>query len=147
MSIPIQHLTITIQESVLLFSADPTSPHLGLLNCENERVLCAAWSAGGPSVFYFQVPEIQFEGQERPPTPLHVVYLNATTVTPEELYQIHSKKYFEKVPAYEGAMHPIDGWLAKYGLIVPVGYAIFGIGAVPSWAFMIGISFFSRTFM
>lgn len=73
--------------------------------------------------------------------------MNTTTVTPEELYQIHSKKNFEKEPAYEGAMHPTDGWLAKYGLIIPVGWAIFIIGAIPSWAFMIFISFFSRTVM
>jgi hypothetical protein len=30
---------------------------------------------------------------------------------------------------------------------LPFGYFIWGIGAIPSWAFMIGISFFSRTFM
>lgn len=73
--------------------------------------------------------------------------MNSTTLTPEELYQIHSKKTFEEVPAYEGSMHPTDGWLAKYNLIVPLGYAIYAIGAIPSWMFMIGISFFSRTVM
>lgn len=72
--------------------------------------------------------------------------MNTTTVTPEEIYQIHSKKNFEKVPRYEGIMHPTDGWLAKYHLNIPVGYAIFAIGAIPSWAVMIGISLFSRTF-
>ncbi|KAJ5669453.1 hypothetical protein N7462_010523 [Penicillium macrosclerotiorum] len=144
-----KNLTISLrsQESVLLFSADPTAPNLGLLNCEEERVLCATWSAGAPSVFYYQVPQAPALGEERLPTPLHIVYMNSTTVTPEELYQIHSKKTFEKVPAYEGILHPIDGLLAQYQLNVPLGYAIFAIGAIPSWMFMIGISFFSRTFM
>ncbi|GLI79524.1 hypothetical protein PoHVEF18_007861 [Penicillium ochrochloron] len=135
------------KESVLLFSADPTAPNLGQVNCEEERVLCATWSAGAPSVFYFQVPQAQPEGQARLPTPLHVVYMNTTTVTPEELYQIHSKKTFEKVPAYEGAFHPTDGLLAQYHLNVAFGYAIWAIGAIPSWTFMIAISFFSRTVM
>ncbi|KAJ5485270.1 hypothetical protein N7539_005258 [Penicillium diatomitis] len=134
-------------ESVVLFSADRTSPNLGLLNCEEERVLCATWSAGAPTVFYFQLPQAQPLGQERLPTPLHVVYLNHTTITPQELYQIHSKKTFEDVPAYEGALHPTDGWLAKYQLNVPVGYAIWALGAIPSWSFMILVSFFSRTIM
>lgn len=71
--------------------------------------------------------------------------MNSTTVTPEEIYQIHSKKNFEMVPLYEGAMHPTDGWLAKYNLNIPFGYAIYAIGTIPSWVFMIGISFFSRT--
>ncbi|KAJ5584304.1 uncharacterized protein N7459_004104 [Penicillium hispanicum] len=141
------HATKAFKESVLLFSADPSSPNLGLLDCEEERVLCSAWSSGAPSVYYYQVPKAQPAEEERLPTPLHVVYMNSTTVTPEELYQVHSKKNFEHFPAYEGALHPIDGWVAKYNLIIPLGYAIYAIGAVPSWMFMIGISFFSRTFM
>lgn len=136
-----------MKESTLLFTADPTSPNLGMLNCEEERVLCATWSAGTPSVLYYQVPKAQPEGEERLPTPLHFVYMNSTTVTPEEIYQIHSKKNFEKNPAYEGAMHPTDGLLAKYNLNVPLGYAIYGLSAIPSWMFMIGISLFSRTIM
>lgn len=117
-----------------------------MLNCEENRVLCAIWSSGAPSVYHYQVPKAQPEG-EKLPTPLHIVYMNATTVTPEELYEIHSKKLFEKVPANEGALHPVDGWLAEYNLNVPLGYVIYAAGAVPSWMFMIGISFFSRTFM
>lgn len=137
----------SIQESVLLFSADPTAPNLGLLDCEQERVLCAAWSSGAPSVYYYQVPQAQAADQERLPSPLHVLYMNTTTVTPQEIYEIHSKKTFLDVPAYEGAFHPTDGWVAKYNLTLPFGYFIYGIGAIPSWMFMIGISFFSRTFM
>ncbi|KAJ6096596.1 hypothetical protein N7486_007342 [Penicillium sp. IBT 16267x] len=140
-----EHATKAFQESTLLFAADPTSPNLGLLDCEEHRVLCSIWSAGAPSVHYFQVPEAQAEG--RAPTPLHIVQMNHTTVTPEELYKIHSEKNFEKVEAYEGAMHPTDSWLAQNKLNIPIGYALYGIGTVPSWVFMIGISMFSRTFM
>lgn len=117
------------------------------MNCETERALCAAWSAGAPSVYYFQVPKAQPAGAERLPTPLHVIYINSTTVTPQEIYQIHSKKTFSKEPAYEGVMHPIDGLFAQYQLLIPIGYAIYALGAIPGWMFMIGISFVSRTLM
>ncbi|KAJ5700937.1 hypothetical protein N7493_011983 [Penicillium malachiteum] len=139
------HATDAFQESVSLFAADSTSPNLGLLDCEENRILCSIWSAGAPSVYYFEKPAAQLEGHA--PTPLHIVYMNATTVTPEELYQIHSEKNYEKVEAYDGAMHPLDSWLAQNKLNVPIGYALYGISVVPSWMFMIGISFFSRTFM
>ncbi|KAL4953146.1 hypothetical protein BDW69DRAFT_166070 [Aspergillus filifer] len=135
----------SFNESVLLFAADPTSPNLGYLDCESNQLLCSAWSAGAPSVWYFEVPAAQIE--ERPSTPLHIVYVNSTTVTPEAIYKIHSDKIFENKPAYEGAFHPTDGWLAQYGLLVPLGYFIYGFGIVPSWLFMIIISMASRTMM
>jgi hypothetical protein len=98
-------------------------------------------------VQYYQVPKEQPAGEERAPTPLRTIHLNSTTVTPQTIYEIHSKKTYEKASIYEGALHPVDGWLAKYQLNIPLGYVIWGLGAVPSWLFMIGISFFSRTMM
>ncbi|PYH96222.1 PTH2-domain-containing protein [Aspergillus ellipticus CBS 707.79] len=136
----------SFNESVLLFSADPTSPNLATLDCESNQVLCSAWGAGSPSVFYFQVPQAQL-GEERPTTTLHTVHLNSTTVTPETIFKVHSEKVYETEPAYEGALHPTDGWLAQNGLLLPLGYVIYGFSAIPSWLFMIGISFFSRTFI
>ncbi|KAB8072909.1 PTH2-domain-containing protein [Aspergillus leporis] len=133
----------SFNESVLLFSADPTSPNLGYLNCESNQVLCSAWSAGAPSVWHFQVPAQV--GEQRPATTLHTVFLNSTTVTPQTIYKIHAEKTYEKKPAYEGALHPTDGFLAQNGLLVPAGYVIYAFSAIPSWLFMIFISFFSRT--
>ncbi|KAJ5272696.1 hypothetical protein N7478_007821 [Penicillium angulare] len=140
-----EHATKAFNESTLLFAADPTSPNLGYMDCEENRVLCSIWSAGAPSIYYFEKPVTQSEG--RAPTPLHIIYLNATTITPKEIYEIHSKKTFQETEPYEGAMHPTDSWLAQNKLNTPIGYALYAIGAVPSWMFMIGISFFSRTFM
>ncbi|EAU39550.1 predicted protein [Aspergillus terreus NIH2624] len=136
----------SFNESVRLFSADPTSPNLGYLNCEDNQVLCSAWSAGAPAVWYFQVPQAQPD-EARPATALHTVYINSTTVTPETIYKVHSEKTYEQKPAYEGAFHPTDGFLAQNGLLIPAGYVIYAFGAIPSWVFMIGISFFSRTMM
>ncbi|KAJ9353118.1 hypothetical protein DTO027B9_5370 [Paecilomyces variotii] len=130
-------------ESVLLFAADPTSPQLGYLNCEQDRVLCSIWSAGAPSVWHFQVPQAQPD-EPRSTRPLHIVPLNITTVTPETIYKIHSEKTYEEFDQYDGAFHPTDGWLAEYGLNVVLGYVLFGFSLIPSWLFMIGISVFSR---
>ncbi|KAL5343719.1 hypothetical protein BJX70DRAFT_120953 [Aspergillus crustosus] len=137
----------SFNESVLLFATDPTSPNLGYLDCESNQPLCSAWSAGAPSVWYFKVPQAQETAEERASTPLHIVYVNSTTVTPETFYKIHTEKTYEKRPAYEGAWHPTDGWLAQYGLLVPLGYVIYGFGIIPSWLFMIVISMGSRTIM
>ncbi|KAK6832339.1 hypothetical protein P875_00010351 [Aspergillus parasiticus SU-1] len=135
----------SFNESVLLFSADPTSPNLGYLDCESNRVLCSAWAAGSPSVSYFKVPAQV--GEERPATAQYNVYFNATTVTPESLYKIHSEKTYEKRGAYEGSFHATDSWLAERGLLIPAGYVIYAFSAIPSWLFMIFISFFSRSMM
>lgn len=48
---------------------------------------------------------------------------------------------------YEGAFHPFDGWLVKYGLFDAAGYAGFLFSMIPSWAFMLVISMGSRYFM
>jgi len=129
-----------------LFSADPTAPNLGYLDCEANQVLCSAWVAGAPSLWHFQVPQAQ-EGPERPNTPLHIVRLNSTTVTADTIYEVHSKKTYQDVPAYEGAMHPTDGWVAQNGLIVPLGYGIYAFSLIPQWLFMVLISFVSRSMM
>lgn len=136
-----------VQESTVLFAADPSSPKLGYLNCETETILCSAWSAGTPSVYYFEIPKVAAASQERPATPLHVVELNVTTVTPQTIYKIHSEKTYKESAPYEGMLHPTDGWVAKYGLMTPLGYFIYGLSVVPSWAVVLAISFFSRTVM
>lgn len=48
---------------------------------------------------------------------------------------------------YEGPFHPFDGFLAKVGATEPLAHVLYYIGKVPSWAFMIGMSFFSRQYM
>lgn len=129
-----------------MFAADKTSPNLGYVNCEDNQVLCGAWSAGAPSVWVFEVPQAQV-GEERRPTSLHIVNLNSTTVTSERIFEIYSGKHYQKLQAYEGFLHPTDSFLARTNLNVAMGYAIYGLGMIPNWLFMIGISFLSRTLM
>ncbi|PGG96685.1 hypothetical protein AJ79_09490 [Helicocarpus griseus UAMH5409] len=132
--------------SIPLFSTDVTSPTLGKIDCESEGILCSVLSAGPPSVWHWQVPARELD-QPKPETAIRIVRLNSTTVDAETIYKVHSEKQWEKRQPLQGALHPVDGALAKYGLNVPLGYVLFGMGMVPSWLMMVGISFLSRTIM
>lgn len=133
-------------ETAALFAADPTAPHLAYLNCDKQPVLCSTWAAAAPTIWHIQRPIAQAD-QSTPATTIHIVPLNTTTTTAQKIVQIHTQKTYEKRPVYEGAFHPFDGYLAKLYLNKPAGYAIFAFSQIPSWAFMIGISMFSRNMM
>ena len=133
-------------ESAAIFAADPTAPHLGYIDCDTNAILCSIWAAGPPAIWYFLLP-IAGKDQSTPATTIYIVPLNTTTTTANEIVQIHTAKNYEKRPVYESFIHPFDGWLAKAGLNVPVGYILFGFGLIPSWSFMLLISFVSRTVM
>ncbi len=133
-------------ESVALLSASTSPPNLAMLSCEQEPVLCNAWAVGPPTVLHFLLPQ-PLADQSTPATTCRSFGLNRTTITAPEIAGIHlQEKYLEKTP-YEGFFHPFDGPLARYGLSIPVGYAIWGFSLVPSWAFMIAVSFISRSLM
>jgi len=132
---------IAFNETAALWSINPTAPHLAYLNCEAQPVLCNSWAVGPPSVYIFEV--------SAPPAPVdvYVHYLNSTTTTVKTFTDLHSSKAWKETPPYQGYFHPFDGELVKYGVAVPIGYVIWFFGVVPSWFFMIGISFLSRTVM
>ena len=133
-------------ESAALFAADPTAPHLASVDCDKQPILCAIWAAGPPTIWHIQRPIAQAD-QSTPATTIHIVPLNTTRTNAQEIVQIHTQKTYEKRPAYDGAFHPFDGYLAKLYLNIPAGYGIFAFSMIPSWAFMIGISMFSRNIM
>lgn len=112
-----------------------------MLNCDKQEQLCTAWGASVPSFWHLQVAQ---KGTPQAPSPLHITHLNFTTVTTQEIVALHSEKTILEKEEYKGFMHPLDGELAKFGLLMPVGYVLWLFGNIPSWAFMIGISFFSR---
>jgi len=128
-------------ESALLFSVDSTAPHVAYINCDHQPVLCNSWAAGPPSLFIFEMSPAPA------PVPVHVVGLNTTTTTVTTFTDLKASKSWKKEPLYEGYFHPFDGTIRKLGLALPLGWTLWVFGAVPSWMFMIGISFLSRTFM
>lgn len=128
-------------ESAALFAVDPTAPHLALLDCDNQPVLCNSWGAGPPHLWILEV--------STPPAPVDIrlVSLNTTTTTVRTFTDLHTTQSWKEKPLYEGYFHPFDGPIAQFGLAVPIGYVLWALAVVPSWMFMIGISFLSRTFM
>ncbi|KAH9825777.1 hypothetical protein Tdes44962_MAKER03988 [Teratosphaeria destructans] len=133
-------------ESVALLSASPKRPNLALLDCEVEGPLCHAWFASPPSVLYIELPQPQPD-QSTPATTVRYIPLNRTAVTAPEIAALHVQEEYKDTKPYEGFFHPFDGVLAQNKLALPVGWGIFYFSKVPSWAFMVGISFLSRTFM
>ncbi|KAB8288204.1 hypothetical protein EYC80_010209 [Monilinia laxa] len=128
-------------ESAAVFSLDPTAPHMALLNCDEQPVLCNSWGAGPPHLWTMEV------GAPGSPVPIITIPLNTTSTTVTTFTDFHATKSYKQKTPYEGWFHPFDGQLAQYGAAVPVGYVLWFFGVVPSWIFMIGISFLSRTIM
>lgn len=129
-----------------LLAAIPGSPNLGYVNCDSDALLCSIWVAAVPSLWHFQLPSTASD-QSKPATTLHIIPLSMNATTVQDIVKVHTEKAYSKVAPYEGAFHPIDGQLAKLGLLTPLGYVMWGFGVVPSWIFMIGISFISRNIM
>jgi hypothetical protein len=136
-----EKLTKAFNESALLFKADPTAPHLGLINCDHQPILCHSWTAGAPLMYIFEV--------NKPPakTEVHIHGFNTTSVTAMDLVKLHATKSWKERPAYEGHFHPFHGTAQQYGLDLATGWVIWAFNILPNWAFMILISFASRTMM
>lgn len=133
-------------ESTALISAKKNPPNLGLINCETDGVLCHAWQVHPPNLLHMQLPQ-PLADQSLPTSTVRNIFVNRTSVTaPEIAALVLQDKYLETKP-YESVFQPFDGFLAKTGLQIPLGYVSFGISKVPSWVFMIGVSFISRNFM
>ncbi|KAJ8123060.1 hypothetical protein ONZ43_g897 [Nemania bipapillata] len=123
------------------FASEATSPHMALLNCDNQPVLCNAWSAPVGSLWIFEMlPE---------PSPISIFSkrLNLTTVTSDDLVQLEKGGYKAVAREHDGIFHPFNGPLAQNGLSIPAGYLLWACGLLPSWAFMILVSLFSRRMM
>ena len=133
-------------QSAALLAADPTSPKLGILNCDRDAILCGIWAANVPTLWHIERP-VPDPDQSRASTTIRIIDVNTTTITAPEIVQLHTQKGYLDAAVYEGAFHPFNGWLARYQLNKAIGYVLFGVSVVPSWAFMIVVSMVSRQFM
>jgi len=138
-------------ESVPLLTALPHSAgspplHLGYVDCDKEAVLCTGWATTLPSIYHFMVPK---QSTPQAKVPLHIIPLNLTTTTIADIVSIpsSSKSRYLESQEYTGLLHPFDGLMHKFGLLQPFGYVMWGLGTMPSWVMMIGISFISRQIM
>lgn len=128
-------------ETAALWSFNPTAPNLAYLNCENQPVLCNSWGAGPPSLWIMEV--------SAPPAPVdvRVQRLNSTTTDVKTFTDLHATKEWKALKLHDGYFQPFDGPLAQYGVAIPLGYVFWFFNIVPSWLFMVMISFLSRSFM
>lgn len=120
--------------------------HLGILDCEAEPVLCNAWMVNVPSIMYMFMPHPLWD-QTVPDAIVRYINVNRTSVSRLDLTSLLVQRQYQATEPYEGFFHPFNGPLAKFGLSIPLGYALWGFSKVPSWLFMVAVSFISRTFM
>jgi len=141
-----QYAETEFNKSVPFLEASRNAPHLGMISCETDAILCNAWALGPPSLIHMLIPQ-PLEDQSMPATTVRSIPLNRTSVTAHEIAAIHTEEKYKELKPYDGFWHPFDGPLAKFGLNIPIGYAIWGFSQIPSWMFMIGVSFLSRSIM
>ncbi|KAK7425272.1 hypothetical protein QQZ08_008293 [Neonectria magnoliae] len=130
------------KETAAKFALLEQAPHMGLLNCDDQPILCNAWSTGTGNLYVFEML--------RPPAHVDVYKkrLNMTTTTSEDLVNLFESGSKDEFNLQEdGWFHPIHGKAVENGLAVPFGYVMWAFGLVPSWAFMLIVSFVSRTMM
>ena len=129
-------------QSAVQFASIPNSPHLARIDCDEQPVLCNSWSASTGAIWVFQVlPK---------PAPIDVYWkpMNLSSVTTQTILDLHAQPVDKGFRFIEpGFFHPFNGPLADYGLTVPVGYVLWALNAIPSWAFMLVVSFASRSYM
>ncbi|KAK3315370.1 hypothetical protein B0H66DRAFT_343106 [Apodospora peruviana] len=129
-------------ETAAKFAVLPKSPHVASLNCDDQPVLCNAWSASTGALWIFDVLP------EPAPTDIYWRRLNLTTTTSKDIVDLYTKgDKKEDFKLVEGYFHPINGQLAQYGLAVPLGYFFWALNAIPSWGMMLIVSFLSRSMM
>lgn len=162
-----EHAETAWNESIALVAASSKAPNFALVDCDVEGVLvstppfpslhtsptpltpalqCHAWAIGPPQLMHISLPA-PLPSQSPAATDVRYISVNRTSVTPRDFAALTLQdKYLETEP-YEGVWHPFDGPLAKYQVNVPIGQVISAFSMVPSWVFMILVSFVSRTFM
>jgi hypothetical protein len=109
-----------------------------------------------PVIYHFLLPKrapsaSSASGQPSTDAPsrLHIVPLNLTSTEASDIVSIPSatKSRYLDYDEYTGLLHPIDGLMAKFGLLQPFGYFMWALGSMPGWVMMLGISFVSRQIM
>ncbi|KAL1883071.1 hypothetical protein VTK73DRAFT_9997 [Phialemonium thermophilum] len=134
-------LEAAFDEAAQKFATFSKSPHTGLVNCDDQPVLCNSWAANVGTVWVFEMLP--------PPAPVNIYRrrFNMSSTTADDFVDLYAQDVKKEFYPYTGYFHPFDGPLAKNGLAVPIGYVLWAFNAIPSWAMMLGISFLSRSMM
>ena len=130
-------------ETAAKFATLPGSPYMGILNCDDQPILCNSWSAGAGSIWSVKM---------LPPPAAIDIYkkrLNLTSTTAEELVTLRTAEKNGKSDfiLLDSWFHPFNGKVAELGLSAPYGYLMWVFGLVPNWMFMLVVSMASRSMM
>ncbi|KAI1389035.1 uncharacterized protein F4822DRAFT_404761 [Hypoxylon trugodes] len=123
------------------WAVTPGSPHTAIVNCEDQPVLCNSWSAPVGAVWIFEILP------EPAPVDIWTKRFNMTTVTSDDIVALQKEGHKSSTKLHDGFFHPFNGPLAKNGVATPVGWVLWAFNLLPSWAFMVLVSIFSRTMM
>ncbi|WYZ37161.1 hypothetical protein EsH8_II_000667 [Colletotrichum jinshuiense] len=128
-------------ETASKFAKLPESPHMGLLNCDDQPVLCNAWSAGTASIWSIKMlpPGSQID--------IYRKRLNVTTTTSDDIVDLWTEPTKKDWILTENIFHPFNSWIAENNLSIPIGYFFWAFNLIPNWLFMLIVSFGSRTLM
>ncbi|PKS07010.1 hypothetical protein jhhlp_005607 [Lomentospora prolificans] len=123
------------------FATIPETPHMGLINCDNEPVLCNFLSAGVGSIWVFEMLPRPLE------IDIYVRRLNLSTVEAKDIIGYLPQEGRARFRKLDSHFHPFDGTLAQYGVLLPLAYATWVFSFIPNWLFMFAVSAISRTMM
>ena len=114
---------------------------MAYVNCDDQPILCNSWSASVGVLWSLELLP--------PPAPVDIYAkrLNFTTATSEQLVALKSTDKKESMVLLDSWFHPFNGKATELGLSVPFGWFTWVFGILPNWAFMIIVSFLSRTMM
>lgn len=143
------NMHVAWNESAAILSADALAPKLGIVDCDEQRVLCTTWTANPPTIWHIRrpAPGRSLEGREEGESEVRVNYLNYTTTTAGDMVALHTGNKYQDGYLYEGKLRIFDSWLAKNGLLDLAGWVLFIVGLVPSWSIMLTISMVTRLLM
>ncbi|KAH7155115.1 hypothetical protein B0J13DRAFT_217771 [Dactylonectria estremocensis] len=130
------------KETAAKFALLEEAPHMGYLNCDDQPILCNAWSTGTSNLYVFEMLP------SPAPIDTYKKRLNMTTTTSETLVNLYEAGTKDQFTLLEpGWFHPFQGKAVELGLAVPFGYFMWAFGLIPNWLFMLVVSFVSRTMM
>ncbi|KAM5351839.1 hypothetical protein ACJ41O_004562 [Fusarium nematophilum] len=128
-------------ETAAKFALLDDAPHMAYLNCDNQPILCNAWSAGAANLYVFEMLP------SPAPIDIYKKRLNMTSTTSDDLVALQASGSKDEFSLVDGWFHPFNGKVAELGVAVPFGYVMWAFGLIPNWLFMLLVSFGSRTMM
>ena len=123
------------------FATLPNTPHMAFINCEADPLLCNVWSSAPGSLWILEMLP--------PPAEINIYQkrLNLTTTNVKTFTDLQALNSRDGLNLNESVFHPFNGWLAKNHLSLPFAYFLWFFNLIPNWAFMLIVSFVSRTMM